>query len=74
MHTMVRVCLSVLLHASVCAFVVYCMCALAWCCCLPNTLPDSWFLFLSEQTADKLDRERDERGRDEEFPTQLIEP
>lgn len=32
-----------------------CMCALARCCCLSNTLPDSWFSFLSEQTADEMD-------------------
>lgn len=31
------------------------MCALARCCCLSNTLPDSWFSFLSEQTADEMD-------------------
>lgn len=39
-----------------CAYLVYCMYALAWCCCLSNTLPSSWFSFLSEQTADKMDR------------------
>ncbi len=69
-----RVCLCVRLHAGTCAYVVYCMCALAWCCCLSNTLPDSWFSFLSEQTADKMDRERDGGGRDEDFPTLGIEP
>ena len=52
-----------------CAYEVYCICALAWCCCLSNVLPDSWFSFLSEQTADKMDREQDGGERDEEFLT-----
>lgn len=43
------------------------MCALAWCCCLSNVLPDSWFSFLSEQTADKTESRMEER--DEEFLT-----
>lgn len=60
-------------YVSMCAYVVYCMCALAWCCCLSNTLPDSWFSFLSEQTADKMDRECDGGGRDEEFAAQGME-
>ena len=65
----VCVCLCVSPHASMCAYEVYCMCALAWCCCLSNVLPDSWFSFLSEQTADKMDREQDGGERDEEFLT-----